>query len=74
MKQWYQLLLERGLNHTSDDHDAPPVLVPSRLEESSPATDFSTSYRMTRLFGLSPDQSLPTCTGQTKTAEEESKE
>ena len=44
------------MTHTSDDQDSPPVLIPSRLEEASPNIDFSHSYRMTRLFGLSPDQ------------------
>ena len=38
------------------DHDSPPVLILSSLEESSPGTDFSNSYRMARLFGLSPEQ------------------
>ena len=56
LKQWYQLLLERGITHSSDDHDSPPVLLKSRLEESRPDADFSCSYRLSRLFGLSPDQ------------------
>ena len=41
LKQWYQLLLERGLTHTSDDNDSPPVLIKSRLEESRPERVFS---------------------------------
>ena len=45
-----------GVTHTGDDPDAPPVLLPARLAEFSPDTDFSTSYRMSRLFRLSPDQ------------------
>ena len=56
VKQWCQLLIERGVTHTSDDHDSLPVLILSSLEESSPGTDFSNSYRMARLFGLSPEQ------------------
>ena len=56
LKQWYQLLLERGITHNSDDQDSPPVLIKSRLEESRPDADFSSSYRLSRLFGLSPDQ------------------
>ena len=56
LKQWYQLLLERGTTHTSDDPDSPPVLILSKLEQSRPDVDYSLSYRMARLFGLSPDQ------------------
>ena len=56
VKQWYQLLLERGITHTSDDHDSPPTLIKSRLEESRPDADFSCSYRLSRLVGLSPNQ------------------
>jgi thiol-disulfide isomerase/thioredoxin len=56
LKQWYQLLLERGVTHTSDDQDSPPVLITSRLEEASPDIAFSHSYRMARLFGLAPEQ------------------
>ena len=56
VKQWYQLLLERGTTHTCDDPDSPPVLIRSRLEESNPNTDFSHSYRLSRLFGLAPEQ------------------
>ena len=56
VKQWCQLLLERGVTHNSEDQDSPASLIPSRLEESSPGTDFSNSYRMARIFGLSPDQ------------------
>ena len=55
VKQWYQILLERGLTHTSDDPDSPPILIKSHLEELSPDHDFSPSYRLARLFGLSPD-------------------
>ena len=56
VKQWYQLLLERGVTHNSDDPDTPPVKIASKLELSSPGRDFSDTYRLTRLFGLSPDQ------------------
>ena len=56
LKQWYQILLEKGVTHTCDDQDSPPVLIKSNLEESRLDDDFSLSYRMTRLFGLSPDQ------------------
>ena len=56
VKQWYTLLMERGITHTSDDHDAPPVLIPTRLEESHPTMDFPLAYRLSRIFGLSPEQ------------------
>jgi hypothetical protein len=56
LKQWNQLLLERGVTHTSDDTESPPILLSSRLEESNPSEDFSNSYRLSRLFGLSPEQ------------------
>ena len=56
MKQWCQLLLERGVTHTSEDQDSPAILIPSRLEELNQGIDFSHTYRMARLPGLSPDQ------------------
>ena len=56
VKQWYELLLEMGVTHTSEDDEAPPVLISSKLEERHPATDFSTPYRISRIFGLSPEQ------------------
>ena len=56
LKQWYQLLLERGVTHTSEDHDSPAILIKSRLEDSRLEVDYGNSYRMIRLFGLSPDQ------------------
>ena len=39
VKQWSQLLLERGITHSSTDVDAPAVLLKTRLEESNPGTD-----------------------------------
>ena len=56
LKQWYQLLMERGETHTSDKPESPPVLLQSKLELSRPEVDYSHSYRMTRLFGLTPAQ------------------
>ena len=56
VRQWYQLLLERGITHTSDDSDSPPALIVSRMEERYPEVDFKNSYRLARLFGLSPEQ------------------
>ena len=56
VKQWYQILLERGITHTSDDPNSPPTLINSHQEELNSDIDFSHSYRLARLFGLSPDQ------------------
>ena len=56
MKEWYQIILERGVTHTSEDLESPPVLIQSRHEESQPEKDFSNSYRLCRLFGFSPEQ------------------
>ena len=50
VKQWYELLLEMGVTHTSEDEEAPPVLIPSKLEERHSATDFTTAYRISRIF------------------------
>ena len=48
--------LEHGVTHTSDDRESSPVLLISKIEESHPSIDFSHSYRLSRLFGLTPDQ------------------
>ena len=56
VKQWYQLLLEKGVTHTSEDPDSPPLLISSRAEENHPEVNFPTAYRLARKFGLSPDQ------------------
>ena len=36
--------------------DSPPVLLQSKIEVEHPSVDFSLSYRLSRLFGLTPDQ------------------
>ena len=36
LKQWYQILLERGVTHTTEAKDLPPILLTSRLEEKYP--------------------------------------
>ena len=56
VKQWYQLLLERGVTHTSEDPDSPPLLIKSKLEENHPDINFGDSYQMARIFGLTPEQ------------------
>ena len=56
VKQWYKLLMEKGVTHNSDDPDSPPILIPSKLEGRLPGIDWSQSYSLARKFGLSPDQ------------------
>ena len=56
VKQWYQLLVERGVTHTSDDPESPPTLISARVEESFPQVNFDSCYRFARLFGLAPEQ------------------
>jgi hypothetical protein len=53
VKQWYQLLLERGVTHTSDYQESPAILIPSRPRYQG--RDLSHTYRMARLVGLSPE-------------------
>ena len=56
LRQWYQILIERGITHTSNDLDSPPQLILNRSEERNQQVEFSTPYRLARQFGLSPDQ------------------
>ena len=56
LKQWYQILIERGVTHTTEAQDSPPILLPSHLEEKYPDINFPHNYGMCRLFGLSPEQ------------------
>ena len=56
MKQWYTILLEKGVTHSCDDPSAPAVLVSSKVEENHPDVDMSTSYTLARKFGLAPEQ------------------
>ena len=56
VKQWYDLLMEMGVTHTSEDINSPPVIIPSKLEEKNPEVEFSTPYHLSRIFGLSPEQ------------------
>ena len=55
VKQWSKLLLERGITHTSEP-DSPPKLIPTKLELLHPNCNLENSYRITRLFGLSPEK------------------
>ena len=56
VKQWYLLLLERGVTHTNGDQDSPPLLIPSRFEESYPHADHTITYKLERVFGLDQEQ------------------
>ena len=56
VKQWYRLLLEKGITHTSDDPSAPPLLIPSKFEQDNPEIDPPASYSLARKFGLAPEQ------------------
>ena len=52
----FSYFLRGGVTHTSEYQNSPPILTPSRLQESNQGTDFSHTNRMARLFGLSPEQ------------------
>ena len=56
VKQWYTLLLENGVTHTLSDFSAIPVIIPSKLEANHLNVDVAIPYRLSRLFGLSPEQ------------------
>ena len=55
VRQWYQILLERGITHTQEV-DAPPKLIPTKFEALNPNIDVENVYRLGRLLGLNPDQ------------------
>ena len=55
-KQWYQLILEKNVTHDCTDPNLPAVLLPSKFELRNPGVNFSNSYRISRSFGLSPEQ------------------
>ena len=50
------------MTHSSDDHDAPPVLLKTKLEDNNQDLDFSEPYRLSRIFVIAPEQKtfLPT--------------
>ena len=43
VKQWYRLLIEKGVTHNSDDPLAPPALIPSKVELEHPNMDVASS-------------------------------
>ena len=53
VRQWYQLLLEMFVTHTSQNVDLPPILLSSKLEDRHPGVELSSSYHMSRIIGLS---------------------
>ena len=44
------------MTHSSDDLDTPAVLLPTKLEQRHPNLDLSQAYRLSRMYGLSPEQ------------------
>ena len=56
VKQWYRLLMEKGVTHTSEDPSSPPVLIQSKLELEHPQVNTASSYMLARKFGLAPEQ------------------
>ena len=56
VKEWYQLIMEQGVIQTSEDEDSPPILIASKFEETNQNIESSTSYRLSRKFGLEPEQ------------------
>ena len=55
VKEWYRLLLEKGVTHTSDDPSSPPLLIASKVELDHPEITVD-SYFLARKFGLAPEQ------------------
>ena len=53
VKQWYRLLMEKEVTHTSDDPSSPPVLKPSKLETDHPMLDTTSSYLLHGLIFVS---------------------
>ena len=55
VKEWYHILLERWVTH-QHKVDAPPKLIPTKIELQYPDINFEQTYRLGRLYGLNPDQ------------------
>ena len=56
VKQWYYILLQRCVTHTSEGQTIPPVLNASKLDLSYQIRDLSGAYRPSRNFGFLPEQ------------------
>ena len=56
VKQWYRVLMEKGVTHSSDDPFSPPVLIASKFELEHPQVDTSAAYLLSRKHGLAPEQ------------------
>ena len=54
VKQWYSYLLEQMVTTREIDQEGRRELIPSRIEELSPSTQWGEAYRLCRLHGLSP--------------------
>ena len=55
VKQWYRHLLEKNMTMTEIDEEGRMSKIPCRIEERDPETDWSHSYRLSRIKGLSLD-------------------
>ena len=47
--------MEQGVTRTSEDEESRPILIVSRFEQINQNIDTTTSYRLSRLFGLEPE-------------------
>ena len=56
VKQWYTLMLEKGVTHTCDDPSAPAVMIASKVEETNLEVDMPAAYMVARMFGVAPEQ------------------
>ena len=54
VKQWYNYLLEKLVTTREIDQEGRRKLIPNRIEEMSPESQWGESYRLSRLHGLSP--------------------
>jgi hypothetical protein len=58
VKQWYYYLLEKFVTTREIDQEGRGEQIPNRIEELSPNVQWGGSYRLARLYGLSPSSSL----------------
>ena len=54
MKQWYRYLLEENVTMRDVDEEVRKELVPCRIEQGDPNINWNESYRLSRLYGLTP--------------------
>ena len=56
VKQWYRLLMEKGITHSSEEPSVPAALIASKLETKHLDANWPNAYQLARKFGLSPEQ------------------